>query len=129
MRASSVNLILLEILAKDQSHLTAQQIYERIRVKLPAVNASTVYRSLDRLVQAGRVSISDMGLGADVFELVGGELHHHLVCQECGAVTTIPNDDVHEFFAQLNRRHGFKVFTNHLILFGRCAACQEKDAE
>lgn len=104
--------------------MTAQQIYERIRDNLPAVNQSTVYRSLDRLTHAGKVSISDMGLGAAVYEAVGGELHHHLVCQECGKVTTIADELVQSFFGLITEKYEFDVVTNHLVLFGRCSQCQ-----
>lgn len=123
MRASSVNEIILKTLAQNHSHLTAQQIYERIVANLPAVNPSTVYRSLERLAQSGQVSISDMGLGAAVYEVVDGTLHHHLVCQVCGQVITMDDEPVQTLFNQIVQQYGFEVSTNHLILFGRCGQC------
>jgi Fur family transcriptional regulator, ferric uptake regulator len=124
MRSSSVNQIILKTLALGQPHLTAQQIYECIREHLPAVNPSTVYRSLERLAHAGQVSVSDMGLGAVVYETVGGELHHHLVCQDCGKVTTIDDGPIQILFNNIAQQYDFHVITNHLILFGRCSQCQ-----
>lgn len=124
MRSSSVNQIILKTLAQDHSHLTAQQIYERILQNLPAVNPSTIYRSLDRLANSGQVSVSDMGVGASVYEAVGGELHHHLVCQKCGRVTTIDDALVQRLFSSIAQQHNFEVVTNHLILFGHCLQCQ-----
>jgi Fur family transcriptional regulator, ferric uptake regulator len=111
-------------LEQDRSHLTAQQIYEQIHDRLPAVTLSTVYRSLERLVKAGQISISDMGLGAEVYETVGSKQHHHLVCQACGQVKTIDDEMVQSFFSGIEQQHGFQVVTNHLILFGRCLQCQ-----
>lgn len=125
MRSSSVNQIILRTLGQDQSHLTAQQIYERILVSLPAVNPSTVYRALDRLALEGQVSVSDMGGGAAVYEAVGGELHHHLVCQVCGRETTMTDELVQTLFNAIRQNYDFQVATNHLILFGRCSQCQE----
>jgi Fur family ferric uptake transcriptional regulator len=125
MRSSSVNQLILKTLAQDRSHLTAQQIYERIRENLPAVNPSTVYRSLERLAHAGQVSVSDMGQGAAVFEAVCGEQHHHLVCQECGRVTMLGNEIIHSLFDRIRQQYDFQVITNHLILFGRCSQCQQ----
>lgn len=129
MRASSVNQIILKTLEQDQSHLTAQQIYGRIRENLPAVNQSTVYRALERLAHAGKISVSDMGLGAAVYEAVGGEQHHHLVCQDCNQVITIDDDAIQALFNDIERQHDFQVVTNHLILFGRCSACRERMPE
>lgn len=125
MRASSVNQVILHTLAQDQTHLTAREIYERIRENLPAVNPSTVYRALERLADAGQVSVSDMGVGAAVYETVDDEPHHHLVCQNCGQITTIHHETVQTLFDAIAQTHDFQVVTNHLILFGYCSRCQE----
>lgn len=123
MRTSSVDQIILEILAGENAHLTSQQIYQQIRQRLPAVNHSTVYRALERLAVAGKVSISDMGTGAAVYELVGSGPHHHLVCQNCGSVQTIDHEMVGAFFRSLEQANQFKILTQHLVLFGVCQGC------
>ncbi len=125
MRASSVDQIILETLSKEHAHLTSLQVFEEIRERLPAVNQSTVYRSLERLVNCGKVSISDIGTGSAVYELVADGLHHHLVCQKCGRMMTIGHEAVKEFFATVERENHFSVLTNHLILFGVCENCQQ----
>jgi len=125
MRTSSVDKIILEILAGEDAHLTSQQIYQQIRQRLPAVNHSTVYRALERLAVAGKVSISDMGTGAAVYELVGSGPHHHLVCQNCGSVQTIDHEVVGTFFRSLERGNQFKILTRHLVLFGVCQGCDQ----
>ena len=123
MRTSSVDQIILEILAGENAHLTSQQIYQQIRQRLPAVNHSTVYRALELLAVAGKVSISDMGTGAAVYELVGSGPHHHLVCQNCGSVQTIDHEMVGAFFRSLEQANQFKILTRHLVLFGVCQGC------
>lgn len=129
MRTSSVDQTIFELLSHENAHLTSNQVLEEIRGNLPAVNHSTVYRSLERLVGQGKVSVSDMGTGSAVYELVSGERHHHLVCQKCGKVITIGDDDVLRFFTSLNEKHHFNIATNHLILFGTCSNCLQKDGK
>ncbi len=124
MRASSVDQIILETLIKEHAHLTSHQVYEEIRGRLPAVNPSTVYRALERLANSGKVSVSDMGTGSAVYEYMSDGVHHHLVCQKCGAVMTIGHEEVENFFASVYQTNRFVVATNHLILFGTCAGCQ-----
>lgn len=124
MRASSVDQIIIETLGKEHAHLTSQQVYEEIRQRLPAVNQSTVYRALERLVNVGKVSVSDMGTGAAVYELVVKGMHHHLVCQKCGKVTTIEHEEVQHFFGEIEQSHHYRILTNHLILFGICENCR-----
>jgi Fur family transcriptional regulator, ferric uptake regulator len=128
MRSSSVDSAILDALAQADTHLSSQQIYDRICDRLPAVNPSTVYRSLERLTQQGKVSISDMGTGTAVFELVREGMHHHLVCQRCSKVITLPDEIIRQFFEQLETGQQFRVMTNHLVLFGLCQDCLDQDS-
>jgi Fur family transcriptional regulator, ferric uptake regulator len=124
MRASSVDQIIVETLSKEHAHLTSLQVFEEIRARLPAVNQSTVYRALERLVKCGEVSVSDMGTGAAVYELLLDGVHHHLVCQQCGLVITIGHEQVDDFFSAIQNKNHFNIVTNHLILFGICDKCR-----
>lgn len=65
-----------------------------------------------------------MGTGSEVYESLANEAHHHLICQKCGRVYTINNDEVGQFFREVERSNQFKIKTNHLILFGLCRDCQ-----
>ena len=125
MRTSSVDQIIIETLAKEHAHLTSHQVYEELRLRLPAVNPSTVYRALERLVKNGKISVSDMGTGSAVYELLADSPHHHLVCQQCSRVFTIEHEDVSDFFEIIQQKNHFHIITNHLILFGTCEECQE----
>ena len=127
MRTSSVEQLILNLFAgysTHEAHFTAQEIYSHLKPILPAVNQSTVYRALERMAHAGKVSVSDMGTGAAVYEAVGRERHHHLVCQDCGQVLTIGDEAVSRLFGQLEQENHFQMLTNHLVLFGRCQECQ-----
>jgi Fur family transcriptional regulator, ferric uptake regulator len=124
MRASSVDQIILETLAKEHTHLTSHQVFEQIRPRLPAVNPSTVYRALERLAHHGAISVSDMGTGSAVYESLTNGMHHHLVCQQCGRVSAIPDEQVSSFFRLVQESCHFQVSTNHLVLFGLCIDCQ-----
>jgi Fur family transcriptional regulator, ferric uptake regulator len=124
MKTSSVDQIIIEILDHKQNHLTSQQVFEQIKTRLPAVNRSTVYRSLERLVNQGKISVSDMGTGSLVYELVGSGLHHHLVCQQCHHIIFIPNEDVAQLFTKIEHDNRYQITTNHLILYGICPECQ-----
>lgn len=124
MRASSVDHIILHTLAQEEHHLTSHEIYEIIRKQLPAVNPSTVYRALERLAGLGKISVSDMGTGAEVYESTAHGLHHHFVCQSCGKISTIPNEDVKVFFSSLQDKYQMEIATNHLVLFGKCKLCK-----
>ena len=126
MRASSVTNEILEILQKEHTHLTEVEIYEAVKKKFTAVNHSTVYRALRRLVDSNQVSITDIGRGAQVFEICSSDAHHHLVCQSCGKITNLTDGTVEGLFETIKKNHGFHVITKHLALFGYCRECRAK---
>jgi Fur family ferric uptake transcriptional regulator len=126
MRASSVTNEILDILRKEHTHLTEVEIYEAVKAKFTAVNHSTVYRALRRLVDDNQISITDIGRGAQVYEICSGDAHHHLVCQSCGKITNLTDGTVEELFDTIEKNHGFHVITRHLALFGYCPECLAK---
>jgi Fur family ferric uptake transcriptional regulator len=127
VRTSSIELAIIELLNKDQHHLTAQEVYHLLFPRFPAINPSTVYRALERLADAGKVSVSDLGTGASVYEAVSDRMHHHLVCRKCGRIRTVDHALVGELFNRIEDAYSFRVETNHLILFGICPECRKKD--
>ena len=124
MKTSSVELLILDLLAQDSTHLSAQEVFNHLHIRLPAVNPSTVYRALERLAHEGKVSVSDMGDRAVVFEAVNQKQHHHLVCQSCKRVILIDDELVHPFLDAMGKHYDFHITTNHLILFGLCEQCR-----
>ncbi len=129
MRASSVVQAILDVLGDKNTHLTSREIFDCIHERLPAVNPSTVYRALERLTQEGVVSISDMGTGSMVYELVTGTNHHHLVCQQCRRTVIIERQEIDALFSNIQAASGYRLVTNHLVLFGVCPACRQKMPE
>lgn len=125
-RLTSARKAILDELVNSHTHLTTQQLHERLLQRLPSLNISTVYRSLDYLVNTGLISISDMGLGSPVYEVIGQEPHHHLVCLKCKQISLLPDEVVQPFFTQVEQQYKMEVHTTHLVLFGICQHCKEK---
>lgn len=103
-------------------HLSADEVFARVERHLPAVNRSTVYRTLERFRDLGLVSETDLGEGVRQFELLDGR-HHHLVCHDCGARIDLDDALVAPLREAIRERYGFAAGVDHLALFGRCAGC------
>jgi Fur family transcriptional regulator, ferric uptake regulator len=123
MKSSTVQQFILELLQQEHAHFTAQEVFAHLKPRLPSVNPSTIYRALERLTTVGEISVSDMGTGAAVYEMVGSSPHHHLVCQGCNRVITLENEIVQPLFDDVERQFAYQLTTNHLILFGYCQEC------
>src|SRR5690348_14091543 len=70
---------------EPECHLSAEDVVEQVRGQLPQVNASTIYRTLDLLVDEGLLLRTDLGRDRAYYEPAHEHAHHHLVCERCGA--------------------------------------------
>ena len=124
---------ILNFLSSSSKHLSAEEIYLAAHEVYPNIGLTTVYRTLDLLVQMGLVFKFDFGDGRARYELSRGQdgvrQHHHLVCTDCGRVIDYTDfiDKETELFNQtekgLSKKYNFKI-TNHLIQFyGLCDKC------
>ena len=109
----------------DEGHITADDIFRRVRAKSPAVNLATVYRTLELLKELGIVTAIDTGEGCILYELASELPHHHLVCEGCGHTLELDRDVLLPLEEELCKRYGFTVNFNHLALFGTCPKCQK----
>jgi Fur family ferric uptake transcriptional regulator len=110
--------------AEHDLHLSAEDVARRVQDTLPQVNASTVYRTLEVLVEEGLVKRTDFGTGRAVFEPAHEHLHHHLVCETCGAVAHVHDDALGGLAKRLAERSGFQLGQREVTFFGICATCQ-----
>src|SRR5690349_24373038 len=70
-------------------HATPEQICTRVQRSAPAVNITTVYRTLDLLERIGVVRHTHLGHGAPSYS-ADEHQHVHLVCHDCGTVAEVP---------------------------------------
>lgn len=123
-RVTPQRLLILSILRHGGGHLSAEEIVKQVRQVYPAVTPSTIYRGLSALRQLRLVTETNMGARASSYEWVERQRHHHLICRECGAITTLDQSYVDELAMQILEDHGFEVEADHFAISGLCAACR-----
>lgn len=111
----------------ELGHATPDQICARVQQAAPAVNITTVYRTLDLLEGLDLVRHSHLGHGAPSYSTRSHE-HVHLVCHSCGAVDEVPPSDLDGLAGALQDRVGFALDPTHLALSGTCARCTGGEA-
>lgn len=122
-RLTSARSIIYEILQESQAHMTAYQVFDAAKPRLPSLNMSTVYRSLEYLTHQGLISVADIGASMPIYEAVTNT-HHHLVCEGCKNILIVEHEKVKDFFEKISQEYKFTIHTNHLILFGLCDNCR-----
>lgn len=109
---------------RELHHATPERICEHVQRSAPAVNITTIYRTLDLLEGLDLVRHTHLGHGAPSYSTLPHE-HVHLVCHRCGEITEIPTEELDELTAGLRERFGFTLDPSHLALVGRCRNCTE----
>jgi Fur family ferric uptake transcriptional regulator len=133
MRMTRPRRTIVDILGRTKLHLSAEEIFSRVRKQCPSIGFTTVYRTLDVLEDMGVVVKHHFGDGRGRYELADNpqkpEHHHHLVCTRCRRI--IDYDDfveeevgfVRKLERQLSKKHVFTI-TGHVIQFhGVCRSC------
>lgn len=92
--------------------------------QLPGVNPSTVYRSLDVLVEEGLVLRTHLGADRVFYEPAHEHLHHHVVCRNCGAVAHVHDALFGDLPARLDAACGYALGDEEITLFGLCPSCR-----
>ncbi len=120
--------VILEDLFHSPGHRTAEAIYQHVSDRLPGLNVATVYRTLELFREAGLVVTHQGQEGVTEFELVrsGGDLHHHLICRQCGTEYALDAEPVEQLKAAICERFGFHADLDHIVIAGLCARCLEE---
>jgi Fur family transcriptional regulator, ferric uptake regulator len=113
-----------EAVRRGGRHRTADEIAAEVQRTLPEVNVSTVYRTLELLVGLELVQETRLSGAAGYYEVALAPVHHHLVCERCGAVGHFGDDLLEPLRSELLESHGFRVDGVHTTVFGLCSDCQ-----
>jgi len=118
--------IFLEIV-KAEDHPSAEDVYERVRERLPTVSLDTVYRTLttfDRLGIVAKVQFPEDKTRFDP----NMKTHHHAICTECKRVVDF-------YWAHFDKAElpsdvaGWGTVQSKLVqIRGICAECARKSA-
>jgi Fur family transcriptional regulator, ferric uptake regulator len=123
-RNSRQRQIILEEVLKEKTHPSAQEIYERVRQRLPKISLGTVYRNLDQLATHGLIQKIE---GADGERRFDGELteHYHVRCLYCGRL----DDAALPWLSRLNQTFGkmsdYTILGHRLEFVGICPRCRD----
>jgi Fur family transcriptional regulator, ferric uptake regulator len=106
----------------DLGHATPEAICSRVQETAPAVNITTIYRTLDLLEQLGIVRHTHLGHGAPTYATAEHE-HVHLVCHRCGRVDEVDAEVLDALATTLRADSGFVLDPTHVALSGLCRDC------
>jgi Fur family ferric uptake transcriptional regulator len=117
---------ILDIITQANRHLTPTEIYRKAKAKYPHLGLTTVYRTLDLLVELGYVQRVHLEESCHSYLIATRAHGHHLVCSSCGRAEEFAECDVDALVRALEARTGYAIDVHMLELMGKCPNCQTK---
>jgi Fe2+ or Zn2+ uptake regulation protein len=136
LKATPQRLAILRALDGDETHPTAQELYERLHGEFPTLSVATVYNTLSALTRMSRCV--PLELGGPVRFDPNVTAHDHAVCERCGRIRDVLKGEEPRHPLDRDRRSststststsdslaGFEVRRIERIYRGFCAHCTE----
>ncbi len=111
------------IVAQTHEFRTAQQIHDDLRHQGDSVGLTTVYRTLQHMVDVGELDAIRTGDGETAYRRCSNGHHHHLVCRSCGRTVEVSGPAVEKWATAIAQENGFRDVSHDLEIFGTCDRC------
>lgn len=135
LKLTPQRIAIVQLFASDETHPTAQDLFERLRPSFPSMSFATVYNTLDTLARTGLAGIVRLpGKRGDAARFDPNTApHHHAVCDGCGAVLDIGAGTLSPTRAAVRRLRrlapGFSVRAVERVYRGLCSRCARRPSQ
>jgi Fur family transcriptional regulator, peroxide stress response regulator len=124
LRVTPQRLAIYRHLRSSKRHPTAHEIFEAVKKDYPSITISTVYKTLEMLVELGRareLGFSSLGTRYEA----NTNPHLNLVCEDCGSIEDLEGlPSMDGFMEQVRSRTEFQIRGQRTELYGLCRRCQ-----
>lgn len=120
--------VILEELRRENNHPAADEIYERVRKRLPRISLATVYRNLDVLCELGEIQRLELSGAMNRYDGVSKK-HYHIRCVGCDRVDDAPLAPLNELEDDLYGTTVYEIIGHNLEFTGLCPDCSRKRAQ
>jgi Fur family peroxide stress response transcriptional regulator len=116
--------VLYDVMQTMPGHPSPEEVYARVKRRIPAISLATVYKNIHLFVGKGVLKEVSMHHGSLRVEL-NSHRHHHMVCTQCKAIADIEEKDLGVLPALQHLPGGFQMQRYAIDVIGICAACQK----
>jgi Fur family transcriptional regulator, ferric uptake regulator len=120
--------LVAELVAGRTGPFSAADLIMAARERRSAVGRATIFRALELLSSlhaVERLVLPDGSMG--YVSCHPSAHHHHLVCTACGRGVDIADGDLGRLVDEIGGRHGFRIESHRLELFGVCPECGDAE--
>ncbi len=119
--------VILKAFVDAGRHLSAEELYARVKKQNPRIGYATVYRTLKLLASAGLAREQRFDDGFTRYEHAARDAHHdHLICTKCGAIIEFENERIEQLQMDTAKKNRFLAQSHKLEIYGLCSVCRGK---
>src|SRR6267142_4647610 len=116
---------IVEVFLRQEGHISADDLFERIHRESPGIGRATVYRTLQWMVDADIARKVDFGDGRSRFEpSFRHPRHFHLVCTTCHRSSEFLSSDVEALMEEIATARNFSPTQSVVQIVGTCEDCR-----
>ena len=123
LRMTPQRRVIVAEIMRTQGHISPTALARKVQGEMPGVNASTIYRTLSLLEEAGVLAHAHLEGGAE-YHRAEDAGHVHLSCSCCGTEDDLSLDEAAALQHLIEQHHGFQPDLTHFAISGLCAECQ-----
>jgi Fur family ferric uptake transcriptional regulator len=117
---------ILDELRSTRNHPGANEVYHRVRKRLPNISLATVYRNLEILSEFGMISKLELAGTRKRFDGFA-ENHYHVRCTECDRVDDVPLDPIPTIDGSVGALVDYEIRSHRLEFVGVCPRCRKRE--
>lgn len=122
MRMTKQRRLILDELRSQNTHPTADIIYEKVRRKMPKISLGTVYRNLEILTAVGEIQTLELSGTQKRYDGIANK-HYHIRCLHCGRVDDAPIAPLQRLEDELYESTVYTIMGHRLEFMGLCPEC------
>lgn len=115
---------ILDVFLTSEGHLSAQELYDRVKLKNPRVGFATVYRTLKLLAESGVARSLDYGDGTQRYEPDRFQ-HHHIICTACNRTIEFLSPELEGLLQDVQETHDYIPQPHAVRILSMCQDCSQ----
>jgi len=114
---------MVRFIFSQHHHFDAERLIDDMKRAGFQVSRATVYRTLNKLVDAGLLPRLELGPRTYYEHDYGYPQHEHMCCEQCGKMIEFQSPAIETMVGEVCRQHQFHASGHSFIIRGICAEC------
>lgn len=129
LKMTSAREIIFRTFFESESHLTVEELHERVQKVDQSIAYSTVWRTLKLICDVGLGEKKYFGDGVVRYDRVTSSPHGHLVCRQCGSTEEFFSPEINRLLQDRADESGLMPHEFKVEVIGSCLQCRQNESQ